>query len=96
MLLPSHNLFWIEWAQLRHVAVVLSDESPVAEFLLAWLRHEAIDFVYWGGATPGLRRQARPIEVYQLSENGPVYARATCLVRQAERVFRLDRVELII
>jgi hypothetical protein len=48
---------------------------PLAEFILARLHREPVEFVYWGGSSPGLVRQVLVTEVFQLSEEGAVYAK---------------------
>lgn len=82
------------WAAEDRQPVLLSDESPLAEFILAMLQKRPIQFVYWGGSAPGERRSVLVTEVFQIQQDGPVYAEGYCLRRRAERVFRLDRVEL--
>lgn len=78
----------------ERVPVLQSDESPIAEFVLAMLQKRPIQFVYWGGSAPGERRSVLVTELFQIQQRGPVYAEGYCMQRKAERVFRLDRVEL--
>ena len=83
-----------EWAAEQRLPTLLSDESPAAEFILAMLRKRPIQFVYWGGSSPGERRRVLVTDVFQIQVGGPVYGEGFCLARRAERVFRLDRVDL--
>lgn len=82
------------WAADERVPVLLSDKSPTGEFILAMLQKRPIQFVYWGGSASGEQRSVLVTEVFQIQQDGPVYAEGYCLRRRAERVFRLDRVDL--
>ena len=82
------------WEARHRIPVLLADESPVAQFVLAGLRGKPIEFVYWGGSEPGRVRKIRITDIFRLDESGPVYVEGFCFMRQATRVFRLDRVSL--
>ena len=88
------ELEWPSWAIEPRWPVLVSDQSPAAEFILAMLRHESVEFVYWGGSTPGATRRAIPLRMFTIGESAVVYAQSWCLTRKADRVFRMDNVEL--
>ena len=44
--------------------------------------------------TPGQERNVSPGVVFQLGGHGPLYVAGYCHLRRAQRVFRVDRVEL--
>jgi predicted DNA-binding transcriptional regulator YafY len=70
---------------------------PTAQrLILALLRNEMLPVRYWGGSTPGQERHVSPGVVFQLGGHGPLYVAAYCHLRRAQRVFRVDRVELAI
>lgn len=88
--------FWLEdWKRLRREPVLLSFDDTEHAFILAWLRRTPVRFRYWGGTSPGAERQAHVQGLFRLDDPGPVYAEAQCHLRQTERCFRLDRVELL-
>ena len=70
-----------------------SDPIP-ARFLEAIVNQEPIPIYYQGGSTPGVFRRFMPTSLYRLSPTGPVFATGHCLLRQATRTLRLDRVRL--
>ncbi len=82
------------WLGRPHLPVLVLDEEPGAQIILAMLHRAAVAFTYYGGSTPGKLRTVRPSEVFRLEEDGPVYVRAWCEIRRAERTFRLDRARL--
>lgn len=83
-----------DWLERPHLPVWIIDEEPGAQILLAMLKRVAVQFCYLGGSTPGEARTVRPLEVFRVRPEGPIYVRAWCEVRNAERTFRLDRVGL--
>ena len=58
------------------------------------MRNEMLSLRYWGGSTPGQRRHISPGVVFQLGGRGPLYVAGYCHLRRAERVFRVDCVEM--
>ena len=91
---PKPKLLWPGGPNAKYSLVLAADQSPAADFLLAMLRRKAIEFVYWSGSTPGAYRRVLPYCLFSVGEDGPIYARAWCLTRCAERVFCMDWVTL--
>lgn len=83
-----------DWLERPHLPVWIVDEEPGAQIMLAMLKRVAVQFCYLGGSTPGEVRTVRPLEVFRVRPEGPIYVRAWCEVQQAERTFRLDRIGL--
>ena len=69
---------------------------PTAQrLILAAQRHEMLALRYWGGSTPGAERSVSPGLVFQAGGCGPLYVSGYCHLRRQERVFRVERVELL-
>lgn len=81
-----------DWRERPHLPVWIIDEEPGAQIMLAMLKHVAAQFFYLGGSTPGQVRTVRPLEIFRVECEGPIYVRAWCETRQAERTFRMDRI----
>jgi hypothetical protein len=86
---------WLgDWRQVSWVPVYESVHPTAQRLILAALRNEMLSLRYWGGRTPGQERHISPGVVFQLSGRGPLYVAGYCHLRRAERVFRVDRVEI--
>ena len=87
---------WLgDWRRGPWVPVQQSVHPTAQRLILAALRHEMLPLRYWGGSTPGRERSVSPGLVFQLSGRGPLYVAGYCHRRRAERVFRVERVELL-
>ena len=82
----------LDWLAARRIPVLQSGDPVVAWMIRAMLRREKIEFVYYGGCSPGARRVISPGLVFTLDEWSPTYVAGYCHLRQEERVFRRDRV----
>src|SRR5262245_36142272 len=92
---PRRKGLWLaDWRPLSWVPVYESVHPTAQRLILAALRHEMLPLRYWGGSTPGRERNISPGVVFQLSGRGPLYVAGYCHLRRAERVFRVDRVEI--
>jgi len=88
---------WLgDWRQCHWVPVYESVHPTAQRLILATLRHELLTFRYWGGSTPGAERRVSPGLVFQAGGFGPLYMAGYCHLRRQERVFRVDRVELLL
>ncbi|HEX5221608.1 MAG TPA: WYL domain-containing protein [Verrucomicrobiae bacterium] len=86
---------WLaDWRQLSWTPVYDSVHPTAQRLILAALRNEMLSLRYWGGSTPGRERYISPAVVFQLRGRGPLYVAGYCHLRRAERVFRVDRVEI--
>ena len=86
---------WLaDWRQSKLVPVYDSVHPTAQRLILAALRNEMLSLRYWGGSTPGQERYISPRLVFQLSGRGPLYVAGYCHLRRAERVFRVDHVEI--
>jgi hypothetical protein len=87
---------WLgDWRQVHWVPVFVSVHPTAQRLILAALRQEMLPLRYWGGRTPGVVRSVSPGLVFQASGHGPLYVSGYCHLRRQERVFRVDRVELL-
>jgi predicted DNA-binding transcriptional regulator YafY len=87
---------WLaDWRQVQWVPVFESVHPTAQRLVLAALWHEILMFRYWGGRTPGAERSVSPGLVFQAGGYGPLYVSGYCHLRRQERVFRVDRVELL-
>ena len=86
---------WLgDWRQVTWVPVHESVHPTGQRLILAALRSEMLSLRYWGGSTPGRERDISPAVVFQLNGRGPLYVAGYCHLRRAERVFRVDHVEI--
>ena len=92
---PTRMGSWLgDWRQVRWVPVFESVHPTAQRLIVAALRHEMLTLRYWGGSTPGRERSISPGLVFQLGGCGPLYVAGYCHLRRAERVFRVERVEI--
>ena len=94
---PSPSGPWLaDWRRV-HWVPVLNSVHPTAQWLVAAaLRGEDVTFRYRGGSTPGVERRISPGLVFQARGCGLLYVSGYCHLRQRERVFRVDRAELLV
>ena len=88
--MPSGVL--LDWLVAHRIPVLQSGDPVVAWMIKAMLRREKIEFIYYGGCSPGARRVISPGLVFTLNEWSHTYVAGYCHLRQEERVFRRDRV----
>lgn len=87
---------WLaDWRLCNRVPVFESVHPTAQRLILATLRHEMLTLRYWGGSTPGAVRNVSSGLVFQAGGYGPIYMAGYCHLRRQERVFRVDRVELL-
>ena len=84
-----------DWRQVHWVLLFESVHPTAQRLIVAALRHEMLTLRYWGGSTPGAERRVSPGLVFQAGGFGPLYVAGYCHLRRQERVFRVDRVELL-
>ncbi len=93
---PTRSGPWLgDWRRGPWVPVQQSVHPTAQRLILAALRHEMLSLRYWGGSTPGRERSVSPALVFQLGGRGPLYLAGYCHLRRAERVFRVERAELL-
>jgi hypothetical protein len=86
---------WLaDWRLGPWVPVYESVHPTAQRLILAALRHEMLPVRYWGGSTPGRERSVSPGVVFQLGGRGPLYVAGYCHLRRAERVFRVECLEI--
>lgn len=88
--LPAEKLFY--WMMSAKNPVLASDDPIVRMFLAAAIKGERVNFFYLAGSEPGKLRTVSPASVFQHDPEGVIYVAGYCHQRQANRVFRLDRV----
>lgn len=87
---------WLaDWRLCTRVPVFESVHPVAQRLIVATLRHELLTLRYWGGSTPGTVREVSSGLVFQAGGCGPIYLSGYCHLRRAERVFRVDRMELL-
>lgn len=83
-----------KWLRSPRIPVLDADNYKVAVLVLATLQRQQVEFIYFGGSTPGLKRIVSPGLVFRLEEYEPIYMAGYCHTRQEERTFRVDRLVL--
>jgi predicted DNA-binding transcriptional regulator YafY len=53
-----------------------------------------VNFIYWGGNERGLVRNVTPVAIFRLRDDGPHYLAGHCHLRNAERIFNVEKMEL--
>ncbi len=87
---------WLgDWRRVHWVSLFESVHPTAQRLIVAGRRHELLTLRYWGGSTPGAKRNFSPALVFQAGGCGPLYVAGYCHRRRQERVFRVDRVELL-
>lgn len=93
---PARTGPWLaDWRQFHWVPLFESVHPTAQRLILAVQRHEMLALRYWGGSTPGVARRVSPGLVFQAGGCGPLYVSGYCHLRRQERVFRVERVELL-
>ncbi|QRZ60748.1 WYL domain-containing protein [Rothia sp. ZJ932] len=77
--------------RLSHQIAVIADDSAPAWLIAALERRETVDITYSTGTSTTYRR-IKPLELRMV--DGELYVRAQCLLRDAERTFRLSGISL--
>jgi predicted DNA-binding transcriptional regulator YafY len=88
-------LWLADWREVKRVPVFVSVHPTAQRLIVAAGQQEMLTLRYWGGSTPGAERKVSPTLVFQVGGYGPLYLCGYCHVRRAERVFRVERVELL-
>ena len=93
-MLPGVDPVLWAWMKARRTPVFESSD-PVVQFLI-WsvLNQQPVEFKYWGGSEPGRLRSVMPALVFHVENSVKLYLAGYCHVRQQERVFRVDSMEL--
>ena len=86
---------WLrEWDALPRQPVRESHDLIVLACLAAANEGKALALYYHGGCTPGRLRRFSPELVFQLPDHESRYVSGYCHLRQAPRIFRIDRISL--
>ena len=86
---------WNWWRNLPRTLLSASDDPFAAALIRAAARRSDIRIVYSGGSEGGGSRVISPLGVFTVEGYQGVYVSALCHRRNAERVFRLDRIEAL-
>lgn len=86
---------WNWWRNLPRTILSASDDPFAAALIQAAARRSNIRIVYAGGSEVGGSRVISPLGVFTVEGYEGVYVSALCHRRNAERVFRLDRIEAV-
>jgi predicted DNA-binding transcriptional regulator YafY len=93
---PTRTGPWLgDWRQCQWVPLNESVHPTAQRLIRAARRHEMLAMRYWGGSTPGAARIVSPGLVFQAGGCGPLFVSGYCHLRRQERVFRVERVELL-
>jgi len=88
---------WLaDWRRFQWVPLFESVHPTAQRLIVAVRQQELLTLRYWGGSTPGAPRCVSPRLVFQAGGCGPLYVSGYCHLRRAERVFRVERVELLL
>ena len=86
---------WNWWRNLPRTLLSVSDDPFAAALIQAAARRSDIRIVYAGGSEVGGSRVISPLGVFTVEGFQGIYVSALCHRRNAERVFRLDRIEAV-
>jgi predicted DNA-binding transcriptional regulator YafY len=86
---------WLQqWRDADRITVQAS-RDPLAKLLLEACRTgDGVDIIYFGGSTPGASRVICPRRLFRVKGYGSIYVEAYCRTREADRIFRLDKIKL--
>jgi predicted DNA-binding transcriptional regulator YafY len=84
------------WHSLPRVPVRESENGLVQALIAAVKAREKFEFAYMGGSSPGEIRRISPGLVFMLEDYPHVYVMGYCYRRRQERVFRVDRMQVVI
>lgn len=82
------------WKRSPRIPVLETDDPTLARLIEAAETGRDLAFRYFGGTDPGALRQVSPGLVFRIVDFPEFYLSGFCHTRQAERVFRVDRIEL--
>ena len=86
---------WLEkWKRATREPVTESADTTLCRLVSAVENARAMDIVYYGGSTPGARRRISPGLCFRVQGFNGIYLSGYCHLRNAERVFRVDLIEL--
>lgn len=85
-----------DWRRFHWVPLFESVHPTAQRLIVAARQQELLTLRYWGGSTPGVARCVLPRLVFQAGGCGPLYVSGYCHLRRAERVFRVERMELLL
>lgn len=92
--LPGEDDEWfVTWTTALRTPVLVFDDPHVWRMLAAVWLGETVEFLYWGGSTPGARRRMTPSRVFTVESLPALYVEGVCVLRGELRAFRLDRIE---
>jgi hypothetical protein len=85
-----------EWDAVRLPVEAATDPSPLVQRLgAAIVAGETLQVRYHGGTRPGAVRPIRPTELFRVPHRQETYLRARDVEQDAERTYRLARMELL-
>jgi very-short-patch-repair endonuclease len=93
--LPLNEVELSDWQELPRQPVTESADPKVRHVLAAAQAGTPIHIKYMGGSTPGKKRHITPIHLFTVEGYSGVYVEALCHLREEERVFRLDKINLL-
>jgi predicted DNA-binding transcriptional regulator YafY len=86
--------FLSSWKRSPRHPVFETSDPTLARLIEATQAGRDLVFRYFGGTTPGEVRHVSPGLVFRIQDFPATYLSGFCHTRQAERVFRVDRMEL--
>lgn len=84
---------WAWWRNLPRTLLTESSDPFAAVLIQAAARRGRVTIHYSGGSNPGATRLISPLGGFTVEGYDGVYVTAICHERNAESVFRLDRIE---
>jgi hypothetical protein len=72
-----------------------SASADLGQLIAATESRRELKFRYFGGSTPGERRQVSPGLLFRVEGFTGIYLSGFCHTRRAERVFRVDLIDVV-
>lgn len=93
--LPTEDELWLaEWQAASRMPICDSQDPKERRLLRAMRLQEPVQFIYHGGTAPGEKRRVRPALLFRVEGYTAAYLTGYCEIREENRTFRLDRVQL--
>lgn len=91
----SDNERFQQWRRADRVTLHTS-RDPLTKLLIeACSSGDGVRIIYYGGSTPGASRVIYPLRLFKVKGYDSIYVEAYCQSRGENRVFRLDKIQLV-
>lgn len=83
-----------QWQSSERTEVSQSFDQKITTIIQHCQAKQTFAFYYQAGSNPGLLRKVDPICVFRTQDSDITYLIGHCLLRDAQRTFRIDRISL--